>query len=132
MVDRDPESFFEWQYDDVLKTCQEKGFRFLLSNPNFEFWLLMHFDDVLNLDKDKIQQNEKINKNSKSSIRFIQNELRKILGKYKKNNFDAGLLVRKIDIAIKNEKEFVEDINELKTKIGSNIGLLVEELRAIE
>lgn len=92
----------------------------------------MHFDDVLNLDKDKIQQNEKINKNSKSSIRFIQNELRKILGKYKKNNFDAGLLVRKIDIAIKNEKEFVEDINELKTKIGSNIGLLVEELRAIE
>lgn len=131
VVDRDPESFFEWQYDEVLKTCQKNGIKFLLSNPNFEFWLLMHFDEVLNLDKEKILHNEKINKNSKSSIRYIPNELRKVLGKYKKNNFDAELLVRKIDTAIKNEKEFAENINQLKTEIGSNIGEFVEELRKI-
>ena len=86
VVDRDPESFFEWQYDDVLKTCQKNGFKFLLSNPNFEFWLLLHFNEVLSLDMDKIQQNERINKNSKSSVRYISNELRKVLGKYKKNH----------------------------------------------
>lgn len=132
VADRDPESFFDWQFDDVLKNCQNKGFKFLLSNPNFEFWLLMHSDEVLSVDKEKIKLNEKINKNSKSSVRFLPNELRKVLGKYKKNSYNADLLVHSIDTAIKNEKVFSEDLTNLKTKIGSNIGLFIEELRKIK
>lgn len=131
VVDRDPESFFEWQFDHVLKTCEKNGFKFLLSNPNFEFWLLLHFDDVLELDRDKIRLNEKINKNSASSIRFVPDELRKRLGKYKKKCYDAESLILKIDTAICNEKQFTEALPELKNEIGSNIGTFIEELRKI-
>lgn len=132
VADRDPESFSEWQFNDVVETCRKNGFRFLLSNPNFEFWLLLHFDEVLNIDRDKIKRNDRINKDSKSSIRFVSNELRSALGKYKKNRFNAGFLVNRIDVAIKNEKEFSEDLEELKNSIGSNIGKFIEELRRIK
>ena len=130
VVDRDVESFTDSQFDDVYNTCQEKNFRFLISNPSFEFWLLLHFDNVMELELEKIKKNEKINLGSKSSIRYIPNELRKRLGKYKKNRYDAESLVHNINKAIKNEKEFCETLPDLKEKIGSNIGLFIEELRS--
>lgn len=92
VVDRDPNSFKEWQFDEVLNTCNERGFKFLLSNPNFEFWLLLHFDEVLSLDKEKLLENEKINPGAKISVRFLPNELRKHLGKYKKNRYDVEVV----------------------------------------
>ena len=38
-------------------------------------------------------------------------------------------VLKKIDIAIENEKKFCEDINELEHTVGSNIGVLIEEMR---
>lgn len=129
VADRDPQSFTESQFDDVLKTCVKNNFDFLISNPNFEFWLLLHFDNILTLDRDKLLKNEKINPESKSSIRFIQNELKKCLGTYKKNKYNADLLLENIDTAIKNEKNYCETLPELKNKLGSNIGSFIEKLR---
>ena len=132
VVDRDPESFTEFQFDDVLKTCENNNFDFLISNPNFEFWLLLHFDDIFDLDKNELLRNEKINSEAKSSIRFIPNELRKRLGKYKKNKYDSDLLITKINTAIKNEKQYCETLPELKNVLGSNIGLFIEKLRNLD
>lgn len=129
VVDRDEKSFTDSQFDDVYNTCQKNDFKFLISNPNFEFWLLLHFDNVIKLDPEKIKKNEKINPGSKSSIRYIPNELRKNLGKYKKNKYDAESLLLNIDKAIRNEKRFCESLPELKEQIGSNIGLFIEKLR---
>ena len=120
VVDRDPESFTEFQFDDVLKTCKQNNFEFLISNPNFELWLLLHFDDIHDLDNEKLLKNEKINPGSKSSIRFIPNELRKCLGTYKKSRYDVTLLIKNIDKAIKNEKNYCESLPELKNELGSN------------
>ena len=131
VVDRDPESFTEFQFDDVLKTCKQNNFEFLISNPNFELWLLLHFDDIHDLDNEKLLKNEKINPSSKSSIRFIPNELRKCLGTYKKSRYDVTLLIKNIDKAIKNEKNYCESLPELKNELGSNIGVFIEKLRQI-
>lgn len=131
VVDRDPESFTEFQFDDVLKTCKQNNFEFLISNPNFELWLLLHFDDIHDLDNEKLLKNEKINPGSKSSIRFIPNELRKCLGTYKKSRYDVTLLIKNIDKAIKNEKNYCESLPELKNELGSNIGVFIEKLRQI-
>ena len=54
IVDRDKESFIESQYEYVKEKCLEKGFRFCVTNPCFEFWLLMHSDKVFELDQKKI------------------------------------------------------------------------------
>lgn len=132
VVDRDPDSFTEFQFDEVLKTCKQNNFEFLISNPNFELWLLLHFDDILSLDNKKLLKNDKINPGSKSSIRFIPNELRKCLGSYKKNRYDVTLLVQNIDKAIKNEKKYCESLPELKNELGSNIGVFIEKLRNLD
>ena len=76
-------------------------------------------------------KNEKINPGSKSSIRFIPNELRNCLKKKKKSRYDVTLLIKNIDKAIKNEKNYCESLPELKNELGSNIGVFIEKLRQI-
>ena len=129
VVDRDPESFTEFQFDAVLKICEENNFEFLISNPNFEFWLLLHFNIVNELDQNDLLQNKKINSEAKSSVRYITSELRKVLGTFKKNKFKAEILINNIDTAIKNEKNYCESLPDLKYKLGSNIGVFIEKLR---
>ena len=89
----------------------------------------MHFGKVLELDKQRLLNNEKVT----SKRRYAEDELSKIFKEnnknYRKSIYDAEMLVKNIDIAIKNEKEFCEDIEELKDSIGSNIGLLIEDMR---
>ena len=58
----------------VLKTCREKGFRFYVSNPCFEFWLLLHFDEVFDLDRDKLLENPQVT----AKRRYTEHELRKL------------------------------------------------------
>ncbi len=47
IIDRDKDSFTKEQYDYVLGKCHEHNFGFYLTNPCFEFWLLLHFDDII-------------------------------------------------------------------------------------
>ena len=46
IVDRDKKSFKEEQYNYVKEECKRKNFKFYVTNPCFEFWLLLHFDEV--------------------------------------------------------------------------------------
>lgn len=129
IVDRDKESFVvnskKNQFQYVLETCKQKNFSFYLTNPCFEFWLLLHFEEVFDLDKEKLLGNKK----GKGNRTYSENELRNILPKYKKSSYDAHTLVKDIDKAIENEKKFCEDIVQLECNAGSNIGLLIEEMR---
>jgi len=101
------------------------GFHFCVTNPCFEFWLLLHFDEVLTLDKEKLLDNPKVT----AKRRYAEDELRKIYPGYKKSFYHAETLVKRIDKAIENEKEFCEDIEELECAIGSNVGKLIAKMR---
>ena len=129
IVDRDKNSFISTtennQYQYVLDKCQEMGFHFCVTNPCFEFWLLLHFDEVLTLDKEKLLDNPKVT----AKRRYAEDELRKIYPGYKKSFYHAETLVKRIDKAIENEKEFCEDIEELECAIGSNVGKLIAKMR---
>ena len=128
IVDRDKESFLATpennQYDYVLKTCREKGFRFFVSNPCFEFWLLLHFDEVFDLDRDKLLENPQVT----AKRRYTEHELRKLLPGYSKSNYNAAVLMKRIETAIKNEEKFSEELNGLRDKLGSNVGKMIKEL----
>ncbi|ALF17009.1 RloB family protein [Fusobacterium animalis] len=126
IVDRDKGSFKEEQYNYVKEECKRKNFKFYVTNPCFEFWLLLHFDEVHSIDKEKLLENNKIT--PKSKVRYVEAELKKYFS-YNKNKYNAELLIEKIDSAIENEKRFCEDIEELKDKLGSNVGLLIKELK---
>ena len=124
IVDRDKKSFKEEQYNYVKEECKRKNFKFYVTNPCFEFWLLLHFDEVHSINREELLENKRVN----SKVRYVQSELKKYFP-YNKNKYNAELLIEKIDLAIENEKRFCEDIEELKDKLGSNIGLLIKELK---
>ena len=124
IVDRDKKSFKEEQYNYVKKECKRKNFKLYVTNPCFEFWLLLHFDEVHLINKEELLEN----KRASSKVRFVESELKKYFP-YNKNKYNAELLIEKIDLAIENEKKFCENIEELKDKLGSNIGLLIKELK---
>ena len=129
IVDRDRESFVSVpendQYAYVVERCKEKDFGLYVTNPCFEFWLLLHFDKVFEVDKNKLLENPKVTANR----RYTEQELRRIWPGYKKSSYRAEELVREIDKAIENEKQFCEDIVSLKNSVGSNLGKLIENMR---
>ena len=124
IVDRDKKSFKEEQYNYVKEECKKKNFKLYVTNPCFEFWLLLHFDEVHLINKEELLEN----KRASSKVRFVESELKKYFP-YNKNKYNAELLIEKIDLAIENEKRFCEDIERLKNELGSNVGLLIQELK---
>lgn len=129
VVDRDRESFVAHpennQYEYVLNKCREKKFGFYLTNPCFEFWLLLHFDDVKELNKQQLLDNPKIT----AKRRYTEQELRKRVNGYTKSSYDADWFINRIDVAIQNEKLYCEDAEELEHFVGSRVGMLIEEMR---
>lgn len=126
IVDRDCKSFKEDQYDKVIKICNENHIDLYVTNPCFEFWLLLHFDDVIDIDQVKLLENKKDNGRT-----FAEIELRKRMT-YTKSSYNANTLFRKIPNAIANEKKFCEELVGLKTSIGSNIGILLSQMQELE
>lgn len=129
IVDRDKESFLATpennQYRYVMDKCAEKGFHLCITNPCFEFWLLLHFDEVFELDKEKLLENPKVT----SKRRYAEDELRKLWQGYRKSSYQVEGLVKNVDKAIENEKKFCEDIMALEYSVGSNIGKLIESMK---
>lgn len=123
VIDRDKDNFFEEQCASVLKFCKESGVNLYVSNPNFEFWLMLHFPQVNILDPKKMYENKKIN----SRKRYLEQQLHSIC-KYNKKNLKFKTFAPLINNAINNEKNFCEDIYDLKNKLGSNVGILVESI----
>lgn len=128
IVDRDRQSFKEQQYDEVGKACEENGIELYVSNPCFEFWLLLHFDEISGLDKSKLLENAKVGPKS-SKIRYTESELRKLVPGYKKTSIKFDAFAGRIERAIQNEKNYSEDIASLKNTIGSNVGVLISSLK---
>lgn len=125
IVDRDQQSFTSVQYDKVLKQCQNNNFNFYVTNPCFEFWLLLHFQDIHNLDPVKLKENTNVT----NKMKYTESELRKRLKGYNKNRYNAAFLISQLDTAIENEKKYCENVNELKNNIGCNIGLLINDIK---
>lgn len=129
IVDRDRDSFVSTpdnnQYKYVSDKCKEMGFEFYVTNPCFEFWLLLHFDEVFELDKERLLQNPRIT----TKRRYTEDALRKIYPRYRKSSYSAEIFVKNIDKAIENEKQFCEDIEQLEYSVGSNIGKMISFMR---
>ncbi len=127
IVDRDKGNFKSDQYDNLVNKCSENNIKLYVNNPCFEVWLLMHFEEFDNLDFDKLLENKRVNSNKKSR-KYSDKMLSEIIG-YDKSNLNFDLFVNRIDDAIKREKNYCEDVKKLKDKVGSNIGILIENMR---
>lgn len=114
-------------YDELVAEG-EKNNILAVSNPAFELFLLLHYE---NSYADDIEPNvEQIIKNEKDGHQtFIYKLLLARTGINPKKNAAIGELAENIGIAIEQEKKINEDIHQCKGQITCNIGRIIDEIR---
>lgn len=123
VIDRDKQNFKDFQYDEVVEFCKNNNVSLYVSNPTFEFWLILHFPEVENEDKTEMLENRYIS----SSRRYLEKRLHDIC-KYKKSQLKFKDFEPYINDAIQREKQYKEDMPSLKEELGSNVGILINEM----
>lgn len=122
IIDRDKGNIKPEQYLQIIEKCKEKKIRLFVSNPTFEFWLLLHSEEVFKYSQDELLANKKTHRK-----RFLEKILSEVFEGYKKENINADRFMPYIRTAIANEKKFCEDIMALQENLGSNVGILLAE-----
>ncbi len=127
LIDRDKQSFKENQYDDVLKICEINNFKLGISNPSFELFLFLHFNNLLEYDNTKILENKKIS-TSKKAPKYMEKILKDYLHQnlslsFNKNNYDADKFVSQFHNVSENisVSGLSTCIVELKNCIGTSV-----------
>jgi hypothetical protein len=126
VVDRDEHNVSEEQLLAIIDKCKTEGYNLALSNPTFEFWLLLHITSIEEYDRNLLLTNPRIP--SKSKKRFIEKELSSLLGGYNKNNIRFERFEPGIKEAIQRAKELSIHNEPLIDELGTSVCLLVERL----
>lgn len=122
---------FEEKVDNYEKVLAEGEDSNILgvTNPSFELFLLLHVADsyeaVIKPNLDAIIKNEKL-----GNQRFIYSLLLENTGINSKKNPEIGALAENIDVAIRQEKNLNQNIHDCQGKVTSNIGQIIEMIRA--
>lgn len=127
VIDRDPESFTNNQFDYVKKTCEGSNVKLFVSNPGFELWLLMHREDFADF-KDVLEEKFETPP-TKKCLEYITSLIKQKFSGYSKSKFKIQPFMQTIETAVQNESLLSENIDALKDNLGSNVGLLIKEIR---
>lgn len=130
VIDRDSGSHSEKLLRDLFLQCKEKNCFCYLTNPCFEFWLLLHVSDVWEEYKDRLDE-MLINKKISNRHTFVSFELSKRTRhtKHIPENKFVNYYLPNIDLAISRLKEVKKSEDYLINCIGSNLPELFTLLR---
>ena len=130
ILDRDKRSHTYSMLLKCLEHCEAKKYFFCISNPCFEFWLLLHNLDVKNEcnkeELDKFLENSRVN----PKHTYISKKLSDVAGHAKRisrNKFNEKYYPN-IRCATERAKLFAIDPREIITQLGTNVYLLIEEI----
>jgi len=113
-------------YDELISQI-EKTDIVGVTNPGFELFLLLHFEgSYIQWIKGHEADYLSMDKNGKYS--YAYNVLRELTGLNAKKNPEIGNLADNVLTAISQEKRINQDIHNLKGKVSSNIGKIIEEI----
>ncbi len=114
-------------YDEIV-AMGEKNNILAVSNPAFELYLLLHFENAIENDilpnKEEIIKNEKIGRQT-----FIYKLLLNKTGINSKKNPQIGELAKNVDRAVLQEKKINQDIHKCKGMLTCNIGKIIGSIR---
>lgn len=120
---------------DLIDKCSKYGIEVIMSNPNFELWLLMHFPDIGKYSKKQISENRKnigyqVDKNASKKKKFLEIEVSKLAGGYTKGSrIKFERFVGGIDLAIEQAGSFEEEPRKIMTEIGTSMGKLIRKMK---
>lgn len=113
---------------DTAAKCGQKNYSLAVSNPCFEFWLLLHLEDVGEYseeDKKELFENKKIDGHrNKIELKILEK-----CDSYNKSNPDFTKFLPNINVAIERAEKLNIDKNERwPNGLGTHVYLLVEKL----
>lgn len=115
------------EYRELIKTGQKNNV-LAVTNPSFELFLLLHFDNSYENDIKpnavSILGNQKVGKR-----RYITALFTDKCGMNPKENPSIGELVKDIDIAINQEKMMNQNIDNAIGQLTCNIGKIIDNIR---
>ena len=116
-------------YEDVVSLGEQYGDLLGITNPNFELYLLLHYpgayeEDILP-NAERLLRNEKV-----GNMRLSYSLLLARTGINSKTNEAIGNLAEKVETAIEQEKHLNQDVHGCLGQLTSNIGSLIEMIRA--
>ena len=98
-----------------------------VTNPGFELFLILHIEGSYE-ERIKGHETDFLSKDEDGKYSYAYNVLRNLTGMNAKKNPEIGNLADNVLIAVSQEKKINQDIHELKGKISSNIGMIIEEI----
>jgi hypothetical protein len=115
--------------DEIVSECKKQQNMYVaVSNPCFEFWLLLHIKEITEYSKDELELILKNNKVSKNSRPFVEKKIVEILGSYNKSNPKTEIFLKNIEKAIIQARNLNHNNEEYPTKLGSFVYKLIEKL----
>lgn len=127
IIDRDKGSFTEKQFLEVIRISKENDFKLGITNPCFEFFLILHSGDLTNLSADDIAENRKV-ENKTFAERFLQQKMNEISKTYNKNKYDADYFINNFEVGLNNVQKFSTNNEQLKDMVGSSVFEIVKEI----
>lgn len=128
LIDRDSNTHSEENMRDCINHCKQANYHCYISNPCFEFWLLLHLSDVKKEYKhqmSEIQENQKVSKHHTFVSKEVSDKAHHNKGDIKfKNNY-----LPNVDKAVERAKMFESDEERLINYIGCNLWKLIEILK---
>ena len=133
IIDRDSSSHSAQNLIDCINYCEAKNYKLYISNPCFEFWLLLHLSNVITEYKDQLEllkENKKVSSHNTYIGNIISNKThsRKSISI---NRFKAYYLPN-VDKAVERSHYFSTNLSELIDNLGTNICDLIEEMKRFD
>ncbi len=117
------------ELSSVAARCVQKNYKLAVSNPCFEFWLLLHFkslDDYTDAELVEMAANRRVTKERT----WLDKELVNVLGSYNKSAIEPARFLPFVDQAIIRAKVLdVSPEHRWPNTLGSRVYLLAESIK---
>ncbi|HBA49448.1 MAG TPA: RloB domain-containing protein [Lachnospiraceae bacterium] len=113
-------------YEELVSSIEKTDIA-AVSNPGFELFLLLHIEGSYE-KYIKGQETQFLKKDEKERYNHAYNVLLGATGMNAKKNPLVGNLAENVLIAIRQEKLINQDIHQMRGKVSSNVGFIIESI----
>lgn len=134
IFDRDYRNFEE-VLEEIFELCDKHGIKVVLSNPNFELWLLMHFPNIKQYPAQMLLENRKNLRHQLFEDASTQKKYLEILvsrnaeGYTKGHSINFEKFLPLVNNAVQQASFYCEEPRQLTDELGTSVGRLIEEMR---
>jgi hypothetical protein len=113
-------------YDELICSIEKTDIA-AVTNPGFELFLLLHIENSYETYI-KGYEEKFLSMDEKKKYSYAYKNLLEITGINAKKNPDIGNLAENVALAIEQEKLINQDIHQIKGKVSSNVGKIIEAI----